>query len=147
MRPYLGSHGGDVELLGVDGWPAWSAPAARQLRRLPVLLGDAQLAVEGAIQAAAPEIAASRWSRRRDQTPGRHFGGVARVRLDETERGGRLAADSRIGRPRRRRGRRHLKAGIVLRGCRLGGDLYAFSITAACGEALTGATVGAPAGR
>ena len=41
VRPYLGSHGGDVELLGVDRRRRRAAAAARQLRRLPVVGGHA----------------------------------------------------------------------------------------------------------
>jgi len=56
VRPYLGSHGGDVELLGV------SAEGTVRLRLLGSCDGCAsssvtlKLAVEGAIEAAAPEI-------------------------------------------------------------------------------------------
>ncbi len=41
VRPYLGSHGGDVELLEVSDDGRRTPSAARLLRRLPVLLGDA----------------------------------------------------------------------------------------------------------
>ncbi len=56
VRPYLGSHGGDVELLGV------SESGVVQLRLLgscdgcPSSSVTLKLAVEGAIEAAAPEI-------------------------------------------------------------------------------------------
>ena len=56
VRPYLGSHGGDVELLGVD------TDGVVRLRMLgscdgcPSSSVTLQLAVEDAIQAAAPEI-------------------------------------------------------------------------------------------
>lgn len=57
VRPYLGSHGGDVELLGV------SDEGTVQLRLLgscdgcPSSSVTLKLAVEGAIEAAAPEVA------------------------------------------------------------------------------------------
>jgi Fe-S cluster biogenesis protein NfuA/nitrite reductase/ring-hydroxylating ferredoxin subunit len=57
VRPYLGSHGGDVELLGVD-------EDVVRLRMLgscdgcPSSSVTLKLAVEGAIEAAAPEITA-----------------------------------------------------------------------------------------
>ena len=41
VRPYLGSHGGDVELLDVDRRRRRAPAAARQLRRLPVVGGHA----------------------------------------------------------------------------------------------------------
>ena len=56
VRPYLGSHGGDVELLGVD------TDGVVRLRMLgscdgcPSSSVTLQLAVEDAIQAAAPEV-------------------------------------------------------------------------------------------
>lgn len=56
VRPYLGSHGGDVELLGV-------ADGVVRLRMLgscdgcPSSSATLKLAVEGAIEAAAPEVA------------------------------------------------------------------------------------------
>ena len=40
MRPYLGTHGGDVELLDVTDDGRRPAAAAGQLRRLPVVVGD-----------------------------------------------------------------------------------------------------------
>ncbi len=58
VRPYLGSHGGDVELLGV------SADGVVRLRLLgscdgcPSSSVTLKLAVEGAIEAAAPEVSA-----------------------------------------------------------------------------------------
>ena len=42
VRPYLGSHGGDVELLEVTDDGCGPAAAAGQLRRLPVVVGHAQ---------------------------------------------------------------------------------------------------------
>ena len=57
VRPFLGGHGGDVELLGRRRRRRRGAPApARQLRRLPVVGGHAAHAVERAIVEAAPEI-------------------------------------------------------------------------------------------
>ncbi|MFJ2172453.1 NifU family protein [Streptomyces sp. NPDC087851] len=58
VRPYLGSHGGDVELLGV------TADGAVRLRLLgscdgcPSSSATLALAVRGAVEAAAPEISA-----------------------------------------------------------------------------------------
>jgi Fe-S cluster biogenesis protein NfuA/nitrite reductase/ring-hydroxylating ferredoxin subunit len=57
VRPYLGSHGGDVELLSIDG-------GVVRLRMLgscdgcPSSSVTLKLAVEGAIEAAAPEVSA-----------------------------------------------------------------------------------------
>ena len=90
MRPYLGSHGGDVELLDV------TADGVVRLRMLgscdgcPSSAVTLKLAVEGAIEAAAPEItaieveepAAQPKTRRRD--PGR--GAVLAARRDRRPR-------------------------------------------------------------
>ena len=61
VRPYLGSHGGDVELLGsTRRGRVVRLRLLGQLRRLPVVGGHAAVRVEGAIEAAAPEVVAHR---------------------------------------------------------------------------------------
>ena len=57
VRPYLGTHGGDVELVDVSDGGRRPAAAAGQLRRLPVVRRPrCELAVESAVGAAAPEV-------------------------------------------------------------------------------------------
>ena len=148
VRPYLGSHGGDVELLEV------TEDDVVRLRLLGSCDGCAsssvtlKLAVEGAIEAAAPEIVGievetpastavtagpvisvdSLWSRVGEAEP---TGGPSWQAVPE------LAglADGEVA---------HLKAGPVpIVGCRLGSDLYAFlDRCGQCDAVLTGATLG-----
>jgi Fe-S cluster biogenesis protein NfuA/nitrite reductase/ring-hydroxylating ferredoxin subunit len=56
VRPYLGSHGGDVELLGVDDAGVVRLRMLGSCDGCPSSSVTLQLAVEGAIEAAAPEV-------------------------------------------------------------------------------------------
>ena len=55
MRPYLGSHGGDVHLVGVDGETV-HLQFAGSCKSCPSSAVTLELAVEDAVRAAAPEI-------------------------------------------------------------------------------------------
>jgi Fe-S cluster biogenesis protein NfuA/nitrite reductase/ring-hydroxylating ferredoxin subunit len=57
VRPYLGSHGGNVELLGIDELGVVQLRLLGSCDGCPSSSVTLQLAVEGAIEAAAPEIA------------------------------------------------------------------------------------------
>jgi Fe-S cluster biogenesis protein NfuA/nitrite reductase/ring-hydroxylating ferredoxin subunit len=57
VRPYLGSHGGDVELLGVTGEGVVRLRMLGSCDGCPSSSVTLKLAVEGAIEAAAPEMA------------------------------------------------------------------------------------------
>jgi Fe-S cluster biogenesis protein NfuA/nitrite reductase/ring-hydroxylating ferredoxin subunit len=147
VRPYLGSHGGDVELLEVtdDG--------VVRLRLLGSCDGCAsssvtlKLAVEGAIEAAAPEVTAIEVE---TPTEEKKTGGVipmaslfSRVSPAGSEDRGSAweQVPDLVG----------LASGSVVHvavrqtpvlACRAGSDLFAFrDACARCGEALTGATV------
>ena len=56
VRPYLGSHGGDVELLGVDQAGVVRLRLLGSCDGCPSSAVTLQLAVEGAVEDAAPEI-------------------------------------------------------------------------------------------
>ncbi len=149
VRPYLGSHGGDVELIDV------SAEGVVRLRLLGSCDGCAsssvtlKLAVEGAIESAAPEIVSIQvetpvasssvsagpviaidalWSR---------VGVVDGVVGSAWEVVPALAdlSDGGVG---------GFTAGaLAIIGCRLGSDLFAFMDRCGqCGSELTGATLG-----
>ena len=60
VRPYLGSHGGDVELLGVDAEGVVTLRMLGNCDGCPSSSVTLQLAVEEAIQAAAPEVSSHR---------------------------------------------------------------------------------------
>ncbi len=93
VRPYLGSHGGDVELLGVTDDGVVRLRLLGSCDSCPSSTVTLQLAVEGAVQAAAPEVT----SIEVDTAPGSSTGGMIpvealRVRLDDQE-GAAGAAD------------------------------------------------------
>ncbi len=56
VRPYLGSHGGDVELLGVEGGEVVKLRLLGSCDGCPSSSVTLKLAVEGAIEAAAPDV-------------------------------------------------------------------------------------------
>ncbi|MEV3931759.1 MULTISPECIES: NifU family protein [unclassified Streptomyces] len=56
VRPYLGSHGGDVELLGVSGEGVVRLRLLGSCDGCPSSSATLRLAVQGAVEAAAPEI-------------------------------------------------------------------------------------------
>ena len=58
VRPYLGSHGGDVELLGRRRRRCRAAAVAGSCEGCPSSAVTLELAVEDAVRAAAPEITA-----------------------------------------------------------------------------------------
>ncbi len=61
VRPYLGSHGGDVELIGIVEGPQGSIATLRltgNCKTCPSSSATLELAVEDAVRAAAPEITA-----------------------------------------------------------------------------------------
>jgi Fe-S cluster biogenesis protein NfuA/nitrite reductase/ring-hydroxylating ferredoxin subunit len=57
VRPYLGSHGGDVELVGIDDDGVVRLRLLGSCDGCPSSSVTLQLAVEGAVEAAAPETA------------------------------------------------------------------------------------------
>lgn len=56
VRPYLGTHGGDVELLGIDDEGVVRLRLLGSCDGCPSSSATLELAVEGAVQAAAPEM-------------------------------------------------------------------------------------------
>jgi Fe-S cluster biogenesis protein NfuA/nitrite reductase/ring-hydroxylating ferredoxin subunit len=149
VRPYLGSHGGDVELLGV------SDDGVVRLRLLGSCDGCAsssvtlKLAVEGAIEAAAPEVVGIEVEMPAESAPVT-AGPVISVdslwsRIGDADRATgpswqpvpELAelADGEVS---------QLMAGpVAIVGCRLGTDLFAFlDRCGQCEAALAGATLG-----
>jgi Fe-S cluster biogenesis protein NfuA len=141
VRPYLGSHGGDVELLGIDQAGVVTLRLLGTCDSCPSSTVTLQLAVEGAIQAAAPEITAIEVEPTARSTPGLISVESLRVRLDQNE----AAAAAWLPMP-------ELadlspgeiggfdKDGIAFVACRLGADLFAYrDHCPACGEGLAGA--------
>lgn len=140
VRPYLGSHGGDVELLAVDDEGVVTLRLLGTCDSCPSSTVTLQLAVEGAIQAAAPEVTAIHVEPGKRSTPGLISIESLRVRLDQSEAAAawlpmpELAdlAPGEIG--------GFDKDGIALVACRLGADLFAYRDRCpACDERLGGA--------
>jgi Fe-S cluster biogenesis protein NfuA/nitrite reductase/ring-hydroxylating ferredoxin subunit len=151
VRPYLGSHGGDVELIEV------TADGVVRLRMLgscdgcPSSSATLELAVEGAIEAAAPEVTAievaepaaaprtgavipveALFARLGDSASPGSGAGAGSSWVDLPELAG-LAAGTVTG----------VSVGALpLIACRVGADLYAFRDGCArCGGPLAGAPV------
>ena len=141
VRPYMGSHGGDVELLGIDDAGVVTLRLLGTCDSCPSSTATLQLAVEGAIQAAAPEVSAI------EVEPAARSAGLIsveslRVRLDPGEASAawlpipELAdlAPGEIG--------GFSKDGIAFVACRLSADLFAYrDHCPACGETLGGAVL------
>jgi Fe-S cluster biogenesis protein NfuA len=150
VRPYLGSHGGDVELLAVSDEGVVRLRMLGSCDGCPSSSVTLKLAVEGAIEAAAPEITAievedpaaqpktgavipvdalfSRLADARADTRGIQSGGSWQSVPE--------LADLTPGAVRL------VQAGIPLLGCRIGADLFAFRDGCArCGESLAAASL------
>jgi Fe-S cluster biogenesis protein NfuA/nitrite reductase/ring-hydroxylating ferredoxin subunit len=141
VRPYLGSHGGDVELLGIDDAGVVTLRLLGTCDNCPSSTVTLQLAVEGAIQAAAPEVTAIQVEpAARGSVPGVISVESLRLRLDQGEAPAdwlpipELAdlAPGEIG--------GFSKDGLRLVACRLGADLFAYrDHCPTCHESLVGA--------
>lgn len=153
VRPYLGSHGGDVELLEV------TADGVARLRLLgscdgcPSSSVTLKLAVEGAIEAAAPEITTIEV-----ETPTTEQAGAvipmsslfSRVSPPASDADGGSSWESVPELIRLASGAvAQVQVGqVALLACRAGTDLFAFRDRCArCGETMTGATVARRLGR
>lgn len=150
VRPYLGSHGGDVELLEVTEEGAVRLRLLGSCDGCPSSSVTLELAVEGAIEAAAPEVTAIEVEtpststasgaqsavipvsalRSRLDPPAPADGGASWARVPE-------AGDVPDG------GLRQLSAsGVPVVVCRIGSDLFAFRDRCArCEATLDGATL------
>jgi Fe-S cluster biogenesis protein NfuA len=142
VRPYLGSHGGDVELLGIDEAGVVTLRLLGTCDSCASSTVTLQLAVEGAIQAAAPEVTAIQVEPGEKSTPGLISVESLRVRLDQSEVAAAWLpmpelADLSVGEIGG-----FVKDGVAFVACRLGTDLFAYrDHCPACGEGLVGATL------
>ena len=106
VRPYLGSHGGDVELLGVVD-DVVRLKFAGSCKSCPSSAVTLELTVEDAVRAAAPEIASIEVVAAETPSANGDSSGVsAEPRPPKRSRRGQLASNSRPRRPRRRGSRR-----------------------------------------
>lgn len=153
VRPYLGSHGGDVALLdvvdGEDG-PVVRLQFAGSCKSCPSSAVTLEFAVEDAVRAAAPEIAA-----------------IEVVAADSASTSGLISADSLLSRVHAAgtmhsgawhplpeiEGLRHgevggfLIAGVPILACRVGDELYAYHDRCdQCHDSMAGAALHRPMG-
>jgi Fe-S cluster biogenesis protein NfuA/nitrite reductase/ring-hydroxylating ferredoxin subunit len=140
VRPYLGSHGGDVELLGISDEGVVRLRMLGSCDGCPSSSVTLKLAVEGAIEAAAPEVTAIEV-----EEPAPAAGPVIPVtalfsRLGHGEGSWTavpglldLAPGAAV---------RTLAGSLPIVACRVGADLYAFrDACARCGASLDGAVL------
>jgi Fe-S cluster biogenesis protein NfuA/nitrite reductase/ring-hydroxylating ferredoxin subunit len=143
VRPYLGSHGGDVHLLEVDG-DVVRLRFSGSCKSCPSSAVTLELAVEDAVRAAAPEISS-----------------IEVVAAEEDPSSGMIPAESLLTRLRSNGHRStawqpapelgqlapgevggFLVAGAPVLACRVGEDLYAYQDRCAnCTESLAGARI------
>jgi Fe-S cluster biogenesis protein NfuA/nitrite reductase/ring-hydroxylating ferredoxin subunit len=142
LRPYLGSHGGDVELVEVTGDGVVRLRMLGSCDGCPSSSVTLTLAVEGAIEAAAPEITAIEVEEPA-ATPAVIPVSALFSRLADTADHGSSwvdvpeLADLAAGTVRAA-----TAGGIALAACRIGADLFAFRDECArCGRSLAGATL------
>jgi Fe-S cluster biogenesis protein NfuA/nitrite reductase/ring-hydroxylating ferredoxin subunit len=143
VRPYLGSHGGDVELLEITGDGVVHLRLLGSCDGCPSSSVTLTLAVEGAIEAAAPEVTAIEVETRTDEVTGPLIPAESLMaRLHEPAPAGSWEGVPELA---------GLRQGGVLATvvqqtptvtCRVGDDLYAFVSTCArCGSDLSSATL------
>jgi Fe-S cluster biogenesis protein NfuA/nitrite reductase/ring-hydroxylating ferredoxin subunit len=127
VRPYLGSHGGDVELLGVTGDGVVRLRMLGSCDGCPSSSVTLTLAVETAIQAAAPEVSGIEVE---EPAAGPSIIPVSalRSRLDEaaTPSGASWAAVDGFGGLATGQAVGFSVAGMSVVGLRVGGDLFAY---------------------
>lgn len=145
VRPYLGSHGGDVELMGIDDEGVARLRLTGSCDGCASSSATLELAVEGAVRDAAPEITAIEVEQPRSATviplaslrvrtapTVAGAGGWHPVLVDELPEG-------------RVTGR--TVAGVDVVVCRIGTDLFAFrDRCGTCGHVLAGAALARRAG-
>lgn len=150
VRPYLGSHGGDVQLLGVSEQGEVRLRLLGSCDGCPSSAVTLQLAVEGAIEAAAPEV--TDIVVEKEETPAAGTRGVIpveslRSRLAAEPLGGAGSTAGWHAVPELAQ----LAPGAVLGfavqqtpllGCRVGSDLFVFTDRCPrCGASLAGAAL------
>lgn len=142
VRPYLGSHGGDVELLGIDDTGVITLRFLGTCDSCPSSTVTLQLAVEGAIQAAAPEVTAIQVEAAARSAPGLISIESLRVRLGEGETAAAWLPTPELANLAAGEIGGFEKDGIAFVACRLGADLFAYrDHCPACGENLAGAVL------
>jgi Fe-S cluster biogenesis protein NfuA/nitrite reductase/ring-hydroxylating ferredoxin subunit len=143
VRPYLGSHGGDVELLGVTDDGVVRLRMLGSCDGCPSSSVTLKLAVEGAIEAAAPEVTAIEVEEPAPAGPVIPVGALF-SRLSETAAvtGSSWEAMPELLNLAAGASTQAVAGTVPILACRVGADLYAFRDTCArCGQSLAGAVL------
>ncbi|WP_202450893.1 MULTISPECIES: NifU family protein [unclassified Streptomyces] len=148
VRPYLGSHGGDVELLGVTADGAVTLRLLGSCDGCPSSSATLELAVRGAVEAAAPEVTAIEVETADDKASAPVVPVDALfARLHETA-AAREATGSSWQRVPELVGlesgavTRFAAAGVPVLACRVGADLFAFrDWCARCDQPMEGSVL------
>lgn len=144
VRPYLGSHGGDVELLGITDEGVVRLRMLGSCDGCPSSSVTLTLAVETAIQAAAPEVSGIEVA----EPPATGHGSVIpvtalRSRLDAGPPASGWTTVDGLGELGPGQLGAFSVAGMSVVGARLGGDLFAYrDCCPACGGSLAGGVLG-----
>jgi Fe-S cluster biogenesis protein NfuA/nitrite reductase/ring-hydroxylating ferredoxin subunit len=149
VRPYLGSHGGDVQLLGVSEEGVVGLRLLGSCDGCPSSSATLKLAVQGAVEAAAPEVTAIEVQTPAADRPSGPLVAVdalfARLREPAADDGASAAvwADAPELAALQPGGVTRLQVGgVPVLGCRIGADLFAFRDRCArCERPLEGAVL------
>src|SRR6201996_4312385 len=147
VRPYLGSHGGDVDLLEIDGGVVRVALKG-SCKSCPSSAVTLELAVEDAVRAAAPEIASIEVVAAEPDSAHLISVGSLMSRVHTKESAGSSwhpvpdVADLGPGEVGG-----FLVAGVSILACRVGDELFAYHDRCGnCGETMAGAVLHRPMG-
>jgi Fe-S cluster biogenesis protein NfuA/nitrite reductase/ring-hydroxylating ferredoxin subunit len=142
VRPYLGSHGGDVELVEVTGEGVVRLRMLGSCDGCPSSSVTLTLAVEGAIEAAAPEITAIEVEEPAAAPAVIPVSALFSRLTDTADRGSSWVDVPELADLAAGTVRAATAGGIALAACRIGADLFAFHDECArCGRSLAGATL------
>lgn len=157
VRPYLGTHGGDVELLGVGDDGVVRLRLLGSCDGCPSSSATLELAVQGAVEAAAPEVtgidvvAATKGSKRDVATVVPISALRSRLGPEAEPAAGRWEAVPELAGLAAGEVGGFAVGGVDLLVCRIGADLFAFADRCdQCGSSMAGASLerraGQPAG-
>jgi Fe-S cluster biogenesis protein NfuA/nitrite reductase/ring-hydroxylating ferredoxin subunit len=151
VRPYLGSHGGDVELLGVSEDGVVGLRLLGSCDGCPSSSVTLKLAVQGAVEAAAPEITTIEVETAQEATAGATgplvpvdalFSRLHEVAPAAEESGASWQPVPELGALEAGAVTRFTVGGVAALACRIGADLFAFRDRCArCDRTMEGAAL------
>lgn len=148
VRPYLGSHGGDVELLGVSEQGVVRLRLLGSCDGCPSSSVTLKLAVEGAVEAAAPEITSIEVEAADAAQGSSSLIPVSSLRsrldgpADEVAAGAGWEPVPQLAELASGQVRGCTVAGVAIVACKVGSDIYAYrDVCSRCAAGLAGGTV------